>query len=56
VLTVEDDGRGYDTGGTPPGLGLRSIERRAAALGGTVHVESAPGRGTLTIVDVPYAP
>ena len=47
LLEVRDDGRGFDPSGSFPGhLGLRSMRERAAKLGGTVDIESAPGKGT----------
>lgn len=35
------------------GFGLRAIRLRAEALGGTVHIESAPGDGTAVSVRIP---
>ena len=35
------------------GFGLRAIRQRAAALGGTVDIESAPGEGTAISVRIP---
>lgn len=46
ILTIRDDGRGFDTQARHGGLGLRSMQERAEALGGTLTVESAPGSGT----------
>ena len=58
VLTVEDDGQGFEpsraiggTGGR--GLGLTGMRERASALGGHLTVESAPGQGSRIIVAVP---
>ena len=53
VLTVKDDGRGFDSAKVMPGLGLVSMEQRARLLGGKVIVNSAPGEGTLIEVEVP---
>ena len=53
VLTVKDDGRGFDSAKVMPGLGLVSMEQRARLLGGKVKVNSAPGEGTLIEVEVP---
>lgn len=53
-IVIEDDGTGFDT--TKPrtqGLGLRSMNERAALVGGTVRVTSAPGAGTAVILDIP---
>ncbi|WP_199619933.1 chemotaxis protein CheA [Paenibacillus alkalitolerans] len=35
------------------GVGMDVVNRNIQALGGTVHVESSPGRGTTTIVKIP---
>jgi NarL family two-component system sensor histidine kinase LiaS len=56
-LTVQDHGRGFDPG-TPRGarsIGLDSMAERAAALGGRLAVESAPGQGTTLTVTLPVA-
>jgi signal transduction histidine kinase len=53
-LVVADDGRGFDPHGEFPGhLGLRSMRERAAAVGGTLEIESAPGAGTRLSARVP---
>ncbi|HKF42560.1 MAG TPA: ATP-binding protein, partial [Thermoanaerobaculia bacterium] len=46
TLRVADDGRGFDCAAEHEGHGLRSIRRRAAAMGGSVEVVSSAGRGT----------
>jgi two-component system CheB/CheR fusion protein len=56
VLVVEDDGVGFDadekmTGGRS--LGLVGMRERAALIGGSLEVESAPGRGTTIYARVP---
>lgn len=55
VLTVEDDGRGFDPKHRrgPGHFGLANLRDRAAAVGGTTRIESAPGRGTRIIVRLP---
>ena len=58
---IEDDGRGFDT--TKPrrpadqegGLGLIGIQERLNVLGGSLSIESAPGRGTTLIVRIPVS-
>jgi len=47
VFEVQDDGRGFDPGATNYGTGLQGMEDRIAAIGGSLEVTSAPGRGTL---------
>jgi two-component system sensor histidine kinase UhpB len=52
-LTITDDGRGMDTTRTTHGLGLLGASERAAALGGELSVESAPGAGVRLSLRVP---
>jgi signal transduction histidine kinase len=56
VLTVRDDGVGFDPGATAHRsrrLGLTSMEERAASLGGTLGIDSTPGEGTTISLEVP---
>jgi PAS domain S-box-containing protein len=54
TLTIADDGAGFDPEGDFPGhLGLRSMRERAARLGGTLEIESAPGKGTRIRARIP---
>jgi PAS domain S-box-containing protein len=47
VLCVADDGAGFDPADEFPGhLGLHTMRERADGIGGTLELESAPGRGT----------
>ncbi|MGW6916782.1 GAF domain-containing sensor histidine kinase [Kitasatospora sp. NPDC054939] len=58
VLRVTDDGRGFDPESVRRAgrhLGLASMRDRAAAVGGTLSVDSAPGRGTVVEMEVPGA-
>jgi two-component system sensor histidine kinase UhpB len=52
MLTVRDDGRGIDPT-APPGFGIRGMQERVQALGGSYKVESAPGRGTCVRIAIP---
>jgi signal transduction histidine kinase/ligand-binding sensor domain-containing protein len=56
-LKLTDDGHGFDTGrvgaDSGEGNGLRSMQRRARALGGSFDVVSAPGQGTFLTVRIP---
>ena len=57
TLEVRDDGVGFDPGEAFPGhLGLESMRERAARLGGTVEITSAPGRGTRLLARLPGTP
>ena len=58
-LVVEDDGVGFDLGGVDAdrrGFGLLGMQERAALVGATLHIESAPGEGTTILVRMPTAP
>ncbi len=58
---IEDDGVGFDVDAllvsTPKEykLGIFGMRERAELLGGKLSIESAPGRGTTIIADVPLA-
>ncbi|MER5402898.1 GAF domain-containing sensor histidine kinase [Streptomyces sp. NPDC002599] len=56
VLHVRDDGSGFDPTATRSAgrhLGLVSMRDRASGVGGTLTVESAPGKGTVIEMEVP---
>jgi signal transduction histidine kinase len=46
-LTLEDDGSGFSPGllNNKSGSGLRNMENRAALIGGSAVIDSAPGKG-----------
>jgi PAS domain S-box-containing protein len=51
LLIVEDDGVGFDPGGSPAGsFGLLGMQERAALVGATLEIESAAGKGTTILV------
>ena len=53
VLTVADDGVGFDTVGADRGMGLGNMVSRAARSGGRAEVDSHPGVGTRVVVRIP---
>ncbi|MBE9499306.1 GAF domain-containing sensor histidine kinase [Streptomyces sp. AA1529] len=56
VLTVTDDGKGFDPGAVRSAgrhLGLVSMRDRASGVGGTLTVRSEPGKGTAVALEVP---
>jgi PAS domain S-box-containing protein len=56
VLRISDDGKGFDPTGSFPGhLGLHSMRERIIAVGGTLDIDSAPGKGTCLGVRLPMA-
>jgi signal transduction histidine kinase len=52
-LVVQDDGRGVDPERASDGLGLLGARERAAALGGRLDVQSAPGAGMRIALRLP---
>ena len=53
VLSVSDDGIGFDPTLLSPGYGRESMAARAAAIGGRLALRSSVGRGTTVTVRVP---
>jgi signal transduction histidine kinase len=53
VLTVHDDGDGFDPDAMASGTGLLGMRDRLAAHGGTVRIESAPGHGATITATLP---
>lgn len=57
VLEIVDDGEGfYPEAARGAGLGLASMTARAEEAGGSLEVDSSPGRGTRVVVRVPVGP
>jgi signal transduction histidine kinase len=54
-VTVEDDGIGFNVEEKRKsgGMGLYNLERRAAQLNGIYTVDSYPGKGTISIIEIP---
>jgi signal transduction histidine kinase len=54
-LAIRDDGVGFDQDGDRPAghYGLVMMEEQAAAVGGTLHISSEPGKGTALRLEVP---
>ena len=53
ILTVSDDGEGFDPNLDTSGYGLKSISARLSEIGGTLSVSSAIGQGTTLHMVVP---
>lgn len=61
VLTIEDNGRGFEVAGSQRrldtgGVGLASMRERAALAGGRFEIQSTPGSGTSVRVRVRLRP
>ena len=54
VLTVRDDGIGFQPGGPARGMGMSNIAARASEVGGSLEVASAPNRGTAIRFALPF--
>lgn len=57
-LDVRDDGIGFDAAALDPrsSLGILGMRERAAALGGSLEIDSGAGRGTAVLLAVPAFP
>jgi signal transduction histidine kinase len=56
ALAVQDDGRGFMTGNSEGGgHGLANMRARAMGMGGSLRVESAPGKGSRVLLLLPVA-
>ncbi len=55
AFEVRDSGAGFAAENTRPGQGFMNMEDRLGAIGGSVHWDSAPGRGTRVFGSVPLA-
>jgi signal transduction histidine kinase len=53
---LSDDGAGFDVRTGDPGVGFTNMLDRLGALGGTLRVESAPGKGTVVSGALPVSP
>jgi two-component system, NarL family, sensor histidine kinase UhpB len=52
-VVVEDDGVGFDPTAAARGLGLVGMRERITAIGGSLFIDAADGRGTRLIADLP---
>lgn len=57
VAVVADDGSGFrpEQLASGQGLGLTGMAERASSVGGRVHIDSEPGRGTRVVIEIPIA-
>jgi signal transduction histidine kinase len=53
VLTIKDNGRGFDPAHTGEGNGLVNMRERARMLGGALQMDSGDGHGTTITLRVP---
>ncbi|MBK5279970.1 MAG: hypothetical protein JJE09_14015 [Bacteroidia bacterium] len=53
VMTIEDNGRGFDPKSNAHGIGLQNMKARTESLNGTIEINSSPGNGTNIMVKIP---
>lgn len=60
-MTIHDDGKSFDvaavlSAGANRRLGLLGMRERVEMMGGRLDIDSAPGRGTTVVADLPFGP
>jgi two-component system sensor histidine kinase UhpB len=53
MLTIHDDGIGFNPEKKTGGIGLRNIRNRVSFYNGTLELNSAPGKGCTLIITIP---
>jgi PAS domain S-box-containing protein len=53
LLSVKDNGKGFDATIKKPGIGLENIRRRVATFDGEMKIVSSPGHGCELLLQVP---
>jgi signal transduction histidine kinase len=53
ILTIQDNGKGFQPHQNTTGFGLQSMKDRALAVGGNLKIETSPNDGCKIIVTVP---
>lgn len=53
LLTVKDEGKGFDIAKAPKGIGLKNMKERVEDLQGTFAIESEENRGTTINISIP---
>ncbi len=52
-ITIQDDGKGFDTSQKSSGSGMTNLAKRMETIGGEFYIESELGKGTLTKLTLP---
>ncbi|MEY8850044.1 tetratricopeptide repeat protein [Psychroserpens sp. XS_ASV72] len=54
LVSIEDDGKGFDVNKSKKGIGIKNINSRVNELDGTVDFDSEINKGTVITIKVPY--
>jgi len=52
ILTIEDNGKGFDSENHLEGFGIDSIKNRANKINGVCSIDSTPGKGTSITIEI----
>ncbi len=52
-MRTVDNGKGFHPAAVKSGIGLSNMRKRAISFGGTININSAPGKGCEIIVEIP---
>jgi signal transduction histidine kinase len=55
ILTIQDNGKGFDCAQNTTGFGLQGMRERTLALGGTFQIVTAPDRGCQIVATFPIS-
>ncbi|HOY06036.1 MAG TPA: sensor histidine kinase [Saprospiraceae bacterium] len=53
-LVYEDDGKGFHYPSPHAGIGIKSIEDRVHSIGGTISIDTSPGKGFSCFINIPF--
>ncbi len=53
IVSIEDNGKGFDTANNFKGIGLQNIYQRVASMHGKVEINSIVGKGTTVSFEIP---
>lgn len=53
ILSISDNGKGFDPGNYKKGMGFSNISNRAGLFDGKAEIDTAPGKGCIVTVTIP---
>ncbi|HWR32653.1 MAG TPA: ATP-binding protein, partial [Chitinophagaceae bacterium] len=56
ILTIIDNGHGFEMNNVKKGLGFCNIRNRAELFNGKLEIDSSPGKGCMLVVSIPQIP